>query len=61
MAHLKVVILEILGRHDIMSSMEFVAGFVVGYFLKKFFEWLDTVAQPHIPDDYKEEDWDWIS
>ena len=61
MAHLKVVILEILGRHDIMSFMEFVVGFVLGYYIKKFVAWLDDFAQPKIPKHYREEDWDWIS
>ena len=40
--------------------MDYVIGFILGYFCQKFFVWLDTVAQPHIPDNYKEEDWDWI-
>lgn len=44
-----------------MSSMEFLAGFVLGYFIKKFIAWLDDFAQPKIPKHYREEDWDWIS
>ena len=41
--------------------MEFVAGFVVGYFLKNFLTWLDNFATPKVPDNYQEEDWDWIT
>jgi hypothetical protein len=32
--------------------MEFVAGFVVGYFLKNFLTWLDDFATPKVPDNY---------
>ena len=40
--------------------MDYIIGFALGYFLK-FTEWLDTMAQPKIPDNYNEEDWDWIA
>lgn len=44
-----------------MSAMEFVAGLILGYFLKKFTIWLDNLAQPKIPSHYREDDWDWIA
>ena len=31
------------------------------YFCQKFFIWLDQVAIPKLPENYKEEDWDWIN
>ena len=27
---------------------------------KKFLVWLDGISTPKVPDNYKEEDWDWI-
>ena len=41
--------------------MDFIIGFIFGYFFKKFTKWLDNLAQPVIPEHYKEEDWDWIN
>jgi hypothetical protein len=41
--------------------MDFVVGFIIGYFLNKFSIWLSNIAQPKIPEHYSEEDWDWIS
>ena len=40
--------------------MDYLVGFIVGYFVKKFFVWLDQISTPKVPDNYKEEDWDWI-
>jgi hypothetical protein len=40
--------------------MDYLIGFLLGYFCKNFFVWLDKFAVPKIPDKYKEEDWDWI-
>ena len=41
--------------------MDFLAGFVLGYFINKFLIWLNKFAEPKIPSHYKEDDWDWIS
>ena len=38
----------------------FVIGFILGYFIKNFLTWLDRFAVPNVPDEYKEDDWDWI-
>ena len=40
--------------------MDYLVGFIFGFFLRTFLVWLDSIAQPKIPDNYKEEDWDWI-
>lgn len=40
--------------------MDYVIGFLIGYFFKNFVQWLDNFATPKIPDNYIEEDWDWI-
>ena len=39
--------------------MDYIIGFIFGIFFKKFTVWLDEVAQPKIPDNFNEEDWDW--
>ena len=36
------------------------ALFILGFFIKNFLVWLDNFAVPKVPDNYKEEDWDWI-
>jgi hypothetical protein len=40
--------------------MDYLVGFIFGYFVKKFLVWLDVISTPKVPDNYKEEDWDWI-
>ena len=40
--------------------MDYLVGLIFGYFLKNFLVWLEDIATPKIPDNYKEEDWDWI-
>ena len=40
--------------------MDYVIGFILGYFIRNFLVWLDNFAVPKVPDNYKEEDWDWI-
>ena len=39
--------------------MDYLIGFILGYFCQKFFIWLDKFAIPKVPDDYKEEDFAW--
>ena len=34
--------------------------FHIRFLSKNFLVWLDGIAQPKVPDHYKEEDWDWI-
>jgi len=41
--------------------MDYVIGFILGYFIKNFLVWLDDFATPKVPDNYQEEDWDWIT
>ncbi len=41
--------------------MDFLAGFILGYFINKFLIWLNNFAKPKVPDYYTEDDWDWIS
>tara|TARA_R100001082_G_C4277634_1_gene122465 strand:- start:436 stop:564 length:129 start_codon:yes stop_codon:yes gene_type:complete len=41
--------------------MDYIIGFILGYLCQKFFIWLDQVAMPKLPENYKEEDWDWIN
>tara|TARA_R100000773_G_C4217320_1_gene115860 strand:+ start:1707 stop:1835 length:129 start_codon:yes stop_codon:yes gene_type:complete len=41
--------------------MDYIIGFILGYFCQKFFVWLDQFAIPKVPDNYKEDDWDWIN
>tara|TARA_Y100000401_G_C8161461_1_gene144458 strand:- start:15 stop:140 length:126 start_codon:yes stop_codon:yes gene_type:complete len=40
--------------------MDYLVGFIVGYFVKKFLVWLDQISTLKVPDNFKEEDWDWI-
>tara|TARA_B100001778_G_scaffold178552_1_gene146881 strand:- start:1993 stop:2118 length:126 start_codon:yes stop_codon:yes gene_type:complete len=40
--------------------MDYIVGFLFGYFMSKFLAWLDRFASPKIPDNYTEDDWDWI-
>ena len=40
--------------------MDYLVGFIFGYFVKKFLVWLDVISTQKVPDNYKEEDWDWI-
>ena len=40
--------------------MDYVIGFILGYFIRNFLVWLDRFAVPNVPDEYKEDDWDWI-
>tara|TARA_Y100001970_G_C14256865_1_gene876200 strand:- start:355 stop:486 length:132 start_codon:yes stop_codon:yes gene_type:complete len=42
--------------------MDYLIGFLFGYFLPKFFRYLDKLGKDliEIPDHYSEEDWDWI-
>jgi len=40
--------------------MDYLVGFIVGYFFKKFLVFLYQISTPKVPDNYKEEDWDWI-
>ena len=40
--------------------MDYLVGFIVGYFVKKSLGWLDVISTPKVPDHFKEEDWDWI-
>jgi hypothetical protein len=41
--------------------MDYIIGFLIGYFFKNFVQWLDNFAVPKVPDNYQEEDWDWIT
>ena len=41
--------------------MDYLVGFIFGYFIKNFYLWLDKIAEPKIPKHYKEDDWDWIT
>ena len=41
--------------------MDYIVGFLLGYFCKWFFNYLKIMSEIKIPDNYKEEDWDWIS
>ena len=41
--------------------MDYVIGFLIGYFFKNFVQWLDNFAVHDVHDNYKEEDWDWIT
>ena len=40
--------------------MDYLDGFIFGFFLRTFLVWLDVISTPKVPDNYKEEDWDWI-
>mgnify|MGYP003114280929 CR=1 FL=1 len=41
--------------------MDYLIGFLIGYFCQKFFNWLRMLADIKIPDRYVAEDWDWLS
>jgi len=40
--------------------MDYFIGFVLGYFCQKFFVWLKELGEIQIPDNFVEEDWDWL-
>tara|TARA_R100001086_G_C11621178_1_gene198890 strand:+ start:229 stop:354 length:126 start_codon:yes stop_codon:yes gene_type:complete len=40
--------------------MDYIIGFILGYFCQKLYVWLDKIATPKVPDHYDEEDWDFI-
>ena len=41
--------------------MDFLFGFIIGYFCKWFFNYLVMISEIKIPDKYNDEDWDWLS
>jgi hypothetical protein len=41
--------------------MDYIIGFLIGYFIKTFTNYLNNLVDIKIPDNYKEEDWDWIT
>tara|TARA_R100001015_G_C4415363_1_gene18054 strand:- start:342 stop:467 length:126 start_codon:yes stop_codon:yes gene_type:complete len=40
--------------------MDYLVGFIFGFFINKFVTWLDRFATPNVPEHYTEDDWDWI-
>jgi|9_EtaG_2_1085328.scaffolds.fasta_scaffold00032_20 hypothetical protein len=42
--------------------MDFITGFLIGYFLKIIFTYLKKISESNFKNDlYLNEDWDWIS
>ena len=41
--------------------MDYIIGFLLGYFIRKFINYLNSLVDIKVPDNYKEEDWDWIA
>ena len=40
--------------------MDYFVGFLFGYYLKKFFTWLDKFADRTIEKNMTDREWDWI-
>ena len=41
--------------------MDYLIGFLLGYYARIFFNWLKELAEVKLPDNYLKEDWDWLS
>ena len=41
--------------------MDYLIGFLLGYYARIFFYWLKELGKVKLPDDYVKEDWDWQS
>ena len=41
--------------------MDYIVGFLLGYYTTSFFNWLKKLAEVKLPDNYLKEDWDWQS
>ena len=41
--------------------MDYLVGFLLGYYTPRFFNWLKELAEVTLPDNYLKEDWDWQS
>lgn len=48
--------------YDIMSSMDYILGFLLGYFIKETLEFIKRISEKDWGNHtYTKEDWDWIS
>ena len=41
--------------------MDYIIGYLLGYFIRTFINYLNSLVDIKVPDNYKEEDWDWIA
>ena len=41
--------------------MDYIIGFLLGYYARIFINWLKELAEVKLPDHYVREDWDWQS
>ena len=41
--------------------MDYLVGFLLGYYTPRFFKWLKELDEVKLPDNYLKEDWDWQS
>ena len=40
--------------------MDYIVGFLLGYYTPRFFSWLKKLAEVKLPDNFTQEDWDWL-
>ena len=40
--------------------MDYFIGFLLGYYARIFFNWLKELAEIKLPDNFTQEDWDWL-
>ena len=41
--------------------MDYIIGFLIGYYAPRFFSWLKELAEVKLPDNFTQEDWDWLN
>ena len=47
--------------YDTIVSMDYFIGFLIGYYIRIFFNFLKELSVVKLPDNYVKEDWDWLS
>ena len=47
--------------YDTIVSMDYFIGFLIGYYIRLFFNFLKELSVVKLPDNYVKEDWDWLS
>ena len=47
--------------YDTIVSMDYFIGFLIGYYIRIFFNFLKELSVIKLPDNYVKEDWDWLS
>ena len=46
--------------YDTIVSMDYFIGFLIGYYIRIFFNFLKELAEVKLPDNFTQEDWDWL-